>query len=354
MTFTVIHLRRLVVCLALAAALSTLAIGARQGDAPSCDLSTADAGWIQGALDGWSRVSREFLRVDDRPLQWTLLFDTSCLWHLSPGATVDARAQVVATSLTFGGAPVAVRAQRHRGTMVQLPNGADVPIAVKASTALYRNGRVPFLVMSLPVLWATDPHYARSSHRSEYLQGIMIHEMTHTRQLVAINRQIRELARTTDLPLPINDDVVQARFRRAAGFERVFRQERDFFYQAAAQKDPVKQRALARRALDLVHMRHARYFSGTNKAYAQIESLFLTMEGAGQWAAYRFATLHSSTSGGSEEPLAVLRQGSRAWSEDEGLALFLLLDALVPSWQEKIFAATPASPLELLDAAISR
>jgi hypothetical protein len=238
--------------------------------------------------------------------------------------------------------------------MVQLPNGADVPIAVKASTALYRNGRVPFFVMSLPAIWAADPHYARLPRRSEYLQGIMIHEMTHTRQLVAINRQVRELAKTNDLPLPINDDVVQTRFRRAAGFERAFRQERDLFYQAAAQKDPAKQRALARRALDLVHQRHSRYFTGPNKAYAQIESLFLTMEGAGQWAAYRFAKLHAGAAGASEDPLASLRGSGRAWSEDEGLALFLLLDELIPLWQEKIFASTPASPLDLLDAAIGR
>ena len=348
------RLRRLAAGRAIILALSCVApLAAQQVDEQTCELSAADAKFIQGGLDGWSRVSREFLRVEQRPLPWILLFNASCVWHLSPGPTVDARARAVTTSLTFDGAGIDVRAQQHRGT-VQLPNGADVPVAVKASTALYRNGRIPFFVMSLPALWRSDPHYARSSHRAEYLQGIMIHEMTHTRQLAAINRQVRELAKTNDLPLPINDDVVQARFRRAAGFERAYRQERDLFYQAAAQLDPAKQRAIARRALDLVHQRRARYFTGANRAYAEIESLFLTMEGVGQWAAYRFATSEAGAGEGRDDALALLRGRRGAWSEDEGLALFLLLDAVVPSWQEQVFAATPASPLDLLEGALGR
>ena len=339
-------------------AVSTLLCGALavtsapQVDEP-CELSAADTAWVQGALDGWTLVSRTFLHVDAGPLPWVVLFDASCVWHLAPGPTVDARARPVTAALTFDGSPVAVRAQRHRG-MVQLPNGADVPAAVKASTALYRNGRVPFLAMSLPALWRSDPHYARSPHKAEYLQGVMIHEMTHTRQLTAINRRVRDIAKTNDLPLPINDDVVQARFGRAAGFKRAFQQERDLFYQAAAQTDPVKQRAVARQALDLVRQRHARYFAGVNKPYAEIEGLFLTMEGAGQWAAYRFMKSRAGDGGRGENTVALLRGSRRAWSEDEGLALFLLLDAMVPSWQEKIFAVTPASPVELLDAATTR
>ena len=345
---------RLAACLSLSLGLVWSAtLTARQTSASACALSDADATWIQGALDGWSLVSREFLRVDGRPLPWILLFDASCVWHLSPGPTLDAPARAVAASLTFDGTPVVVRAQEHRGT-VQLPNGADVPAGVKASTALYRNGRVPFFVMSLPELWQSDPHYARSPHRSEYLQGIMIHEMTHTRQLPAINRRVREIAKTNDLPLPVNDDVVQARFRRVGGFERRFRQERDLFYQAAAQRDPTRQLALTRRALDLVRQRHARYFTGPNKPYAEIESLFLTMEGAAQWAAYQFAISRARVAERGEDALALLRGSRRAWSEDEGLALFLLLDELVPSWQQEVFASTPASPFALLEAAIGR
>ena len=78
------------------------------------------------------------------------------------------------------------------------------------------------------------------------------------------------------------------------------------------------------------------------------------MEGAGQWAAYRFARSRAGDDGRGESTVALLRDSRRTWSEDEGLALFLLLDAAVPSWQEQIFAATPGSPVDLLEAEIRR
>ena len=93
----------------------------------------------------------------------------------------------------------------------------------------------------------------------------MIHELTHTRQLVGINRQVRELAKTNDLPLPINDDVVQARFGRVAGFERAFRQERDLFYQAAALKDPANSAPWSDAGLTWSTSATPGYFTGSTK-----------------------------------------------------------------------------------------
>ena len=76
------------------------------------------------------------------------------------------------------------------------------------------------------------------------------------------------------------------------------------------------------------------------------------MEGAGQWAAYQFVMSRPEPHGSGEDALASLRGRRRAWSEDEGLALFLLLDALVPSWQAQIFGTVVASPFRLLEAAL--
>jgi hypothetical protein len=32
-----------------------------------------------------------------------------------------------------------------------------------------------------------------------------------------------------------------------------------------------------------------------------------------------------------------MRRGGRHWSQDEGLAIFLLIDRLVPGWQARVF-----------------
>ncbi len=131
-----------------------------------------------------------------------------------------------------------------------LPNGVPMPVEMKASTSLYRNSRGTFFVMAMPSVWQTKGVSAPT--RAEYLQGVFSHEMTHTRLLVDINRRVRELARKNDLVYPINDDVIQAEFRRTPGFEAAFNRERDQFYRAALETDPGKRRELAARALAMV------------------------------------------------------------------------------------------------------
>jgi hypothetical protein len=323
---------------------------ARSGDA-ACPLGSADVGWIQRALDRWAAVSQQFLKLDDRTLPWMVLFDASCAWHLSPGPTLDPEARVVPTSLTFYGMPVQVRAKGHSG-IVQLPNGAEVPIEVRASTSLYRYGRIPFFAMSMPSVWRADPHYATFARLDDLLEGVISHEMTHTRLLPPINRRIRELGRKFDLPMPLNDDVVQARFGKVTGFERAFKQERELFYRAALAANPVQRRDYTAGALSLARQRRARYFSGANAPYAEIESMFLVLEGAGQWAAYRAVGRNEESDRVDTVAVSLVRDNRKYWSQDEGLALFLLIDAMVPDWQSKIFTSAPSSPFTLLEGAI--
>jgi hypothetical protein len=113
----------------------------------------------------------------------------------------------------------------------------------------------------------------------------------------------------------------------------------------------MKRRDLTVRALEMVRSRHARYYRGAAAAYAELESLFLTMEGVGQWTAYRLTKSRGATDA---DALKLVRDNRRYWSQDEGLALFLLIDALVPGWQARIFTPTPVSPFALLEEAVNR
>jgi hypothetical protein len=315
-----------------------------------CVFPAGEIGWLQGALDRWEKVARQSLRIDPSPLPLVMLFDRGCVWRLSSDAAPEPQWRPIDVTLTFAGAPVRVASASHGG-MLTLPSGAAVTVEPRASTALYRNGRDAFFSMAMPSVWQTKTLSAQT--RGEYLQGAFSHEMTHTRILVPINRRVRELARKHDLVYPINDDVVQAQFGKVRGFEAAINRERDALYRAAAEPDPLRRRALATKALDLVRARRARYFTGPTAAYAELESLFLTMEGVGQWAAYQVA--RSRTGGSDAEALRLVRDDRKYWSQDEGLAFFLLVDALVPDWQPRIFAAPmPASPIDLLEERLLR
>jgi hypothetical protein len=341
---------RLVSAVFAALMLQPSAIGSQAPpvDPVPCTFPAAEISWLQRALDGWEQVSRQFLRLDPSPLPWIVLFDAACVWHLSPDASVNPDTVPAPDTLSFAGRSVPVRTRQHKGTVL-LPTGAPIVVEMKASTSLYRNGRGAFFVMAMPSVWQTKDVSAPT--RAEYLHGVFSHEMTHTRLLVDINRRVRELARKNDLVYPINDDVIQAEFRRTPGFEAAFNREREQFYRAALETDPAKRLDFAAKALEMVRQRQARYFTGPTAAYAELESLFLTMEGVGQWAAYRLAQTRAG--GNDAEALRLVRDNKRYWSQDEGLALFLLIDAMVPGWQPRVFAPTPASPFALLEEAVA-
>jgi hypothetical protein len=337
---------RRISCLALAALALIGASPSAQPTVPAaCMFPDAEVGWLQRALDGWEQVSREFLRTDPTPLPWIVLFDEGCVWHLNAEASIG---RVVDVSLTFAGRPVPVRAAAHKGTFL-LPSGAPGEIEMKASTSLYRNGRAAFFAMAMPSVWRTKD--VSGPTRAEYLQGVFSHEMTHVRLLPAVNRRVKEIARLYDLPSPMNDDIVQDLFKYVDGFESAINRERDRFYRAVLAPVSGTRMAHARRGLDFARARRDRHYTGPNQGYAEIESLFLLLEGVGQWAAYR---LSKARIGHELESLRLIRADRRYWSQDEGLAMFILIDALLQGWQSRVFGGSLPSPFELLEEAVAR
>lgn len=233
-------------------------VGGGQTTSSACGLSDADRRWIQRGLDSWHRLSRESLRLEPAPLPWMVLFDTSCVWHLAPDDQLPVGAVPITASLSFAGQPVTVRAMPHRGT-VRLPDGKDIPAQPVAVASVYREGAAAFFTMAMPDVWRRDPRYARDPDLDRFFLGVMAHEMVHTRHLVAIVEQAKELARRYALSdLQLDDDVIQKRFERVRRFRRAFEAERDLFFRAAAESDAAKRRALTAKALSMARQRRTR------------------------------------------------------------------------------------------------
>ena len=83
------------------------------------------------------------------------------------------------------------------------------------------------------------------------------------------------------------------------------------------------------------------------------DDLFLTMEGFGQWNAYAWL---SDAGGGKMTSAAAetkMRGSRKWWSQEEGLALFLVIDRFVPGWANQAFAAQPSLGIDLLRQAVA-
>jgi hypothetical protein len=320
------------------------------GSPSKCELTEENQGFVQEALQGWEQASRDFLELDRAPLPWIVLFDTSCVFHLAPDEDFNSGADLDPSSITFAGKPVPVRAEAHNGR-VPLPSGDTVPVHGMAFASLYSDETAPFFVLALLDVWRSNPGAAARSDLRDIILGVVSHEIVHTRQLVAIGRRVAELRRRYDLPEDVDDDIVERRFGDVPGYREAYEAESDLFYAAVTEEDAKRKRDLIKRALSIASERRNRFFTGPDEVFQELEPLFLNMEGVAQWAAFQLA--QGDGQGGAKSTGAFERQRN-SWSQDESLAMFLLIDELVPDWRARVLGPELASPFALLREAIEQ
>jgi hypothetical protein len=294
--------------------------------ASQCSVAEDDRKWIQDAFQNWGVASREYLQLTDHPLPHIITFDAHCSYSLAPRA---GRAWVWA-----------VRA--HDGQIV-LPGGSTVP-AVPSAFQAATNGQESFVLMSLPSIWrAVAP---QSEIRLEhFLEGVLFHELVHSYQSVFTpSISLRALQTRHPFLESLSDDSLQEEFQNDTAYLMAFELERDLFFKAAVAEADNEARALSCHALGKLRDRRARHLSGKRAHWAEVDEISLTMEGLSQWTAYSWLT----SGRGIPPATALAKLRSPSWSQDEGLAIFLLIDRLVPDWQQRIFAASPAGAQQLL------
>jgi hypothetical protein len=332
-------------------ALAMAASASAQPVANPCVLGADEQAWIQGALDDWNLVSRDFLRMEEPTVPWMVFIGTECAWHVAAKAGNDpdlaATLTPSAAALHLSGRPLDVRHVAHSGT-VRLPGGGEVPVAPLSFAGPVGELGEAFFVMAMPSVWRRDPRTADEPDPETLLRAVFAHEITHTQQVAALYRRIDALEVAAGSPDDFNDDIVQDRFDTVPGFRAAYEAERDLLFRAAAEADSVQRRGLARQALAAARERRMRWFTGANAIYADIEDVFLNMEGVANWAAYRVLLHHAGPRADRAQVLQAIRRGGRKWSQDEGLALFLVIDALVPGWQQRVLGPEPPSVFTLL------
>jgi hypothetical protein len=290
-----------------------------------CTLAASDRAWIGELTSRWNTISRELLRESAGPPPRTVFFNESCAWDIRPGASAS-------------------EGIRHNG-QIRLPDGRDVPARLMTFVASYDEKQIPFMVMAMPSIWRAEPRHANESKLPELMRAVFVHEMSHARQFADIGHRIDAVERQFALPDGLNDDIVQDRFGDAPGFTQAYEAERDLLYRASRERNASQRRALVAAAVTAMKTRRAKYFVGSNAVFSELEDIFLNMEGLGQLAGYRSVRLDGMT-----EPEAVdfMRRRGRRWSQDEGLAAFLVIDLMLPGWQRRVLESNPPGVLQLL------
>lgn len=294
----------------------------------TCTMAADEAAWVQRSLAAWSLVQRDALHAAPVDGPTVVLFDPRCVFRAEAGHP-------------FSGAP-------HRGK-VELPDHNSLPPQIASFAAPYDGGRA-FFVMALPTIWR-DGGVTSELGLENLMTAVLIHELTHTRQFYAFDPRIEALSARWGLGDDLNDDVVQDRFsaaNEAPGFVADIDAERALLFAAAAAPTDPEARTLAGQALARIRARGARYFVGADAKFVDLEDVFLTMEGVAQWAGYSWLVNPRGGGFAPDTTLPLFRRGGRQWSQDLGLSIFLVVDRLVPDWQDRAFSAQPATAMELL------
>jgi hypothetical protein len=228
-----------------------------------------------------------------------------------------------------------------------LPDGARLPARLTSFAAPLPSGGM-FFVMALPSVWRASDRDPTGDGR--LASAVFIHEFTHT-QSPALGARVDSLVKH-GLPADVNDDVIQERFGERPGFRERFDAERELLFRAAAAPSDSESKALAERASSLIDARRRDFFVGAAAPYAEAEDLFLSMEGLAQWLAYRWLVDPRGGAMRAAEALPFMRRGGRRWSQDEGLALLLVLERLAPSAARGMLDESPVMVLESLREAV--
>jgi len=304
---------------------------------PACMLGDSDRQWLESALHHWRIVERDMLKLAPRPFPKVVAADAKCTVVAEPTATDN----------------FVWRGTAHTGT-IQLPDGKSVPVGPVSFAAPDPAGgdRAAFFVMTVPSVWRAKG--VKSDLGLETLMdGVLLHEMTHTRQFQAVAPIFAKLTQKYGVPDDTSDDSLQEKYSKNADYVRDYEAERDLLYAAADAPTDAEARKLAAQALARMKERRAKWFTGADEKWAPIDDVFLTMEGLGQWVIHAWFT---SPLGPKLDPATAQREVRRKrkwWTQDEGLALFLVIDRLLPGWQSRAFAAEPMMAEALLTTAVA-
>lgn len=313
-----------------------------------------DLRWMQTALDRWEITCRRHLRLPVEPLAWIIFYDENYAWHISVEKELLSAHETTPIKLNFAGTARELLRVPHKAGLWVPEREGRLPIKIDLHAAPYADEKKTYCIIPLPSLIhklepATDP-----ATMDEIFLGFAQHELTHTRQLLFVGEQLRRLSEIYRLPKQLDDNLLENTFGSNKAYTKRFHLEVDAFGDAALANTTAECNRYLARALRMVQQRHARYFVGQRKLYASLDEIFLTLEGTAMWAQFQMVREHAPAGEDISATFTRVMNDGKSWVQVEGMALFLLIDRLVPDWQTRYFAPNPPSPFALLQEALRK
>jgi hypothetical protein len=301
-------------------------------------------------FEAWTMINKHKFGLPAGQTPAILFYDDSTLYTTSPVSAGDSAVDILGPDLLTQ--PLHWKMAAHHNTLT-IPDGKRVPVGLMSFAASDSTGH-PFFVMAAPPYWKTAGVESKELGLDNLLTAVFLHEFSHTRQQTGMGAMVDSIEKTHTFKDPeLSDDIVQHVFKSDSSYVKAFRAEVDLFYKAAFAATNEEAKKHTREALALLKKRQANYFIKDHAVLKPLDDIFLTMEGLGQFAGFWWLNHSQEANIPYEKAVEGMRRKRNQWSQEEGLAMFLVLDKLTqPNWSNDLFGDHPKNIIALLQAAV--
>jgi hypothetical protein len=326
---------------------SLSAVGQIKTDEKQRELAFYNA--INKWFSAWKLVSKDLYKIDNvKPVDF-VFFDDKYVYSTS-NVTIEKGIEVKGCNLM--NLKLNWKKKLHND-LLTLPDKSVVPINLMSFAAEIPNdSNKSFFVMPLPSFWLNSGVTSKELGTENLITGVFIHEFSHSQQMQNFGKKITEFEKSNDFGIEFNDDIVQNIFEKDSAYLKGYKDEIDLLFGSI--RNATIDKNSAKEGLTLLKQRQEKYFQGNYKNLKQIDDFFLTMEGLGQYSMYLW--LINPNGGNIKKEIAIqgVKRGGKWWSQDEGFALFLILDKLnnPKNWAKNMFGSKTESIVEMINKLI--
>ena len=302
---------------------------------------------VQKWFDSWELVSTEILHLEAQEPPLMIFFDASYVYSNSNIGITDGQR---IKGPEFFGKELVWYEGKHNDT-ITLPTGENIPVGLMSFAGSYKGEfkNLPFFVMSTVEIWKLNSIRSAQLGDENLYTSVFLHEFAHSQQADNFGKKLDDFENSYDLDASLTDDMIQFIYKNDTSYVKVIEKEIEVFYNAYLTPNIQDAIALAKEGIIYYNHRQEKFFQNELTVYKQLDDFFLTMEGIGQYVSFVWLT---HPSGGGIDKITALegiRRDKSWWSQDEGLALFLLYTRITtPDLKNEMFADETQSIIHLL------
>ncbi|MEZ4810865.1 MAG: hypothetical protein R2819_10960 [Allomuricauda sp.] len=301
-------------------------------------------------FSAWELVSNQIYQLKKYESVDFVFFDEKYVYSTSPVTVSDG---IAINGPSLLGKDFVWKKKEHRGN-ITLPSGDVAPLGLMVFASPLETGqKKSFFIMPLPDFWKSAGVKSKIAY-DLFLTGVFLHEFSHSQQMTGIGAKISELSENVSFKEELNDEIVEQLFSNDSSYVAWYKLEHSKVFEAVGTDTNESRARLTQEILNSIRSRQGKYFVGDYAGLTDLNALFMTMEGVGQYNMYAWLT--HPEGGKLDKAVALDATRTKSWIQDEGFGLALLLSEFEDPqvWGSQVFGDNSNTLIDLIENVIKK